>query len=88
MTDRVHALTVILDRDMRTDDVETVTNAIRCLRFVASVEEHVTDLSEHSARERIRHEMQMQLWDLVPLLFKRDPDLVALLNRKREGRRL
>jgi hypothetical protein len=38
MTDRIRTLRVILDRDMRDDDVEVVTGAIRMIRCVAAVE--------------------------------------------------
>ena len=38
MTDRVRVLTVILDREMRDDDVEIVVDAIKLMRYVANVE--------------------------------------------------
>ena len=56
MTDRIHALTVVLDRDMRDDDVECVVDAIRMIRFVASIDTHVTDLRDHQARVRVNRE--------------------------------
>jgi hypothetical protein len=37
MTDRIRTLTVILDRDMRADDVEHVFEAIKMVKFVAEV---------------------------------------------------
>lgn len=53
MTNRICALTVTLDEDIREDDVEELTNAIRCLRHVAKVETVVTEYVEAHA-ERIR----------------------------------
>jgi hypothetical protein len=57
MTDRIHALTVVLEHDMRDDDVEGLIQAIRWLRGVLSVDLHVTDISDHTARERARTEL-------------------------------
>lgn len=61
MTDRIHALTVVLDRDMRDDDVQVVINAIKMIRFVASVGAHVTDVSDYAARERVANEIDSKL---------------------------
>jgi predicted proteasome-type protease len=61
MTDRVHALTVVLDRDMRDDDVQVVIDAIKMIKFVASVGAHVTDVSDYSARERAKSDIEMKL---------------------------
>ena len=38
MTDRIHALTVVLDEDMRIDDAEPLVQAIRMMRHVADVQ--------------------------------------------------
>lgn len=38
MTDRVRTLTVVLDRDYRTDDVEGIVDAIRMTKGVAKVD--------------------------------------------------
>ena len=50
MTDRIHALTVTLDADVREDDVEPIVNAIRQIRHVLSVDQHVSDISQHTGR--------------------------------------
>lgn len=39
MTDRIRTLTVVLDRDMRTDDVEGVKQTIGMIRYVADVQD-------------------------------------------------
>ena len=56
MTDRVHALTVVLDRDIRTDDIEPLISAIKHLRYVADVTPHIVDHDDILARARARHE--------------------------------
>ena len=53
MTDRICALTVTLDEDVRVDDVEVLCSAIRQVRHVAKVEPVVTEYIEAHA-ERIR----------------------------------
>lgn len=50
MTDRFHAFTVVLDRDIREDDAEPIVAAIKMIKGVQSVEPHVVDLEDHSAR--------------------------------------
>jgi len=61
MTDRIHALTVVLDRDYRDDDVEHITKAIEMIRGVASVDLHVTQMEDHMARERVRRELALTI---------------------------
>ena len=57
MTDRIHALTVVLDRDIRDDDLEPIITAIRMIRHVADVQLHVADMGTHTAMVRIRAEL-------------------------------
>ena len=61
MTDRIHSLTVVLDHDIRSDDIETLINAIRLLRGVLTVETHVADIVTLMAEERARHEMRTKI---------------------------
>lgn len=61
MTDRVNALIVVLDKDYRDDDVESLANAIRCLRGVVSVGKNVSNIGDHVARELARTELKMKI---------------------------
>lgn len=61
MTDRAHSLTVVLQRDMRLDDIEDTMNAIRCLRNVAEVSPIVADVVSHMATIRAKQELFEQL---------------------------
>ena len=65
MTDRIHALTVTLDADVREDDLEPIVNAIRQIRHVLSVDQHVSDIAQHSAKIRARTELQEKLWKVL-----------------------
>lgn len=57
MTDRYNALTVVLDRDIREDDAESILAAIRMVRGVLSVTPHVSDFTTHIAEQRVRNEL-------------------------------
>jgi len=65
MTDVVFALTVVLEKDVRTDDLEAITNAIKMIRGVLNVTEHVSDISSFMAEERARHELGEKLWNVL-----------------------
>lgn len=82
MTDRVHALTVTLDRDIRVDDLEHLTGAIGMLRGVASVTEHVADWEDYTARERVRSDVGLALYRAVDGIFRGDKEILALLLRE------
>lgn len=65
MTDRINAITVVLDKDVRIDDAEGLLTAIRQLRGVLSAEPHVSDVRDHMAQERARNELREKLWDAL-----------------------
>jgi hypothetical protein len=65
MTDRINALTVVLEQDYREDDAESLISAIKLLRGVISVEKNVTDLSDHVAEQRAQHELRAKLIKLI-----------------------
>ena len=69
MTDRYNALTVILDRDIRSDDAEEIINAIKMIRGVLKVKPHVADMSDSIADARVKAELTQKLWDV---LLKKD----------------
>jgi len=57
---------VVLDRDMRDDDVEVVKNAIKMVKFVSSVENGlVVDLHDHTARDDLRIGLITDLYGLL-----------------------
>lgn len=65
MTDRLNALTVILERDIRVDDAEPIIAAIKMLKGVGDVVPHVADIEFASAEWRARHELGKQLLAVV-----------------------
>lgn len=62
MTDRVKGFTVTLEKDMRTDDVEVIKNAIEMIRGVAKVDWSIVTADDHFNRTRIRQELSEKLW--------------------------
>ena len=65
MTDRYHTLTVVLERDTRTDDAEPLIAAIGQMRGVLKVSGLVADSSTYMAEERARRELGEQLWSVL-----------------------
>lgn len=65
MTDRVNSLIVVLEDDVREDDVENWVQAIKMLRGVVSVTKNVSDLESHIAEERARHALTSKLWKVL-----------------------
>ena len=72
MTDRIHALTVVLDRDYREDDVQVIIDAIKMIKGVSSVEhdQHVTSYEDYFNRELVRAELQRALYKTISDFFK------------------
>jgi hypothetical protein len=65
MTDRVHSLTVVLDGDIRIDDLQPLIAAIRQMRNVAYVETHVSDVASLMAEVRAKQELQSKLFEAL-----------------------
>lgn len=65
MTDRVHSLTVILEKDTRDDDVECWVSAIRMLKGVISVQKNISDIDYHVAEQRAKQEIRSKLFDII-----------------------
>jgi hypothetical protein len=65
MTDRFHSITVVLERDIREDDAQTVISAILALRGVISATGAVADMTSHMAEQRARNEIAAKLWDVL-----------------------
>ncbi len=57
MTDKVHSLTLVLDGDIREDDLEPLIQALRQFRLVVEVETNVADAA--SFTYQCRADVQM-----------------------------
>lgn len=65
MTDRYHALIVVLEEPIRSDDAQPIIDAIRMLRGVIDVVPQVTDLDHHLAVTKAKYEIAKRLWDAL-----------------------
>lgn len=65
MTNRIHALTVVLEENVREDDAQEIINAIGMIRRVLEVKAHVTDVAQYTSDVRARHELGMKLADVI-----------------------
>jgi len=57
VTDRIHALTLILDDPVRDDDVKHLIAACRMLRGVIRVERHIATSETYTAEARARQKL-------------------------------
>ena len=66
MTDRINALTVILDKDYRDDDIKTITEAVGMIKGVLKVKKHVADsLSQQTAEIRLKTKLFEEICKLL-----------------------
>lgn len=65
MTTRVHSVQVVLERDIREDDVEPLLNAIAQLKGVLRVVPAESTSVSIMAEERAKHELIQRLFDLI-----------------------
>lgn len=66
MSDRVHAITVVLEAGVREDDAAPILDAIRQIRGVESVTAAPVDaLDLHIATSRVRSAISARLWNAL-----------------------
>ena len=65
MTDRIHSLTVVLEKDMREDECEKLICAIMMLRGVLDVTTHIVDANSYMAETRAKSELNMKLFKVI-----------------------
>lgn len=62
MTDRTRILTVVLDRDYRDDDVQSIVDAVKMIKGVISVDINVSDIEEYMAVETAKRELKDKIY--------------------------
>lgn len=65
MTARVNMIFVILEEDIRTDDVQPLMDAIKMMKGVLDVEQHITNPQDILAESRARHELGVKLLEVI-----------------------
>lgn len=69
MTARVRSLTIALDDDIRTDDVESLVNAIKMMRNVLSVTTNEVNPNDWATERRVKLETAQKLTNLITELY-------------------
>ena len=65
MTDRIKGCTVVFEEEIRTDDAESILNAIRSIRGVLSVDGTLSTGSDYFERQRIKIELLKKISQMV-----------------------
>ncbi len=65
MTDRIHSLTIVLEKNTRSDDVQPLIDAIKMMRGVLSVKANVANLDTYTAEIRARSEVIEDLCNII-----------------------
>ena len=65
MTDRANALTVVLDKDYRDDDIESLVNAIKQFKGVIDVSLNISNSTDHIAQMRAKVELKGKIYDVL-----------------------
>ena len=65
MTDRTNHLTVVLEDDYRTDDVDKLIAAIEQMRGVLLVRVGVRSPGDFAAKQQAAHELRMKLYNAL-----------------------
>lgn len=69
MTARIRSLTVALDEDIRTDDVECLVNAIKMMRNVLSVTTNEVNPNDWATERRVKLETAHKLTNIIAELY-------------------
>ena len=65
MTDRINSLVVILDRDYREDDMQSLISAFLLFKGVAGVSANAPDLNSVIAETRARLDLGSKIIDVI-----------------------
>ena len=65
MTDRINAIVVVLENDIRDDQIESLYHAIEQMRGVLSVTGNVTDINTMVVKQRLWQEMINKLFSII-----------------------
>lgn len=65
MTDRIHSLIVVFEKEFREDDTQALIDAIQMLRGVIQVRSIVGTPEHYAAREQAKAELRAQLFGVL-----------------------
>ena len=65
MTDRIHSITLVLDKNIRIDDAESLIAALGLFGGVIEVIPNVACIEDAVAESRVRQELGLKLWAIL-----------------------
>lgn len=65
MTDKIKAITVVLEPNILEYDAGEIVSAISLLKGVVSVQPHIADGSSDIEREQAKHEIWKKICDII-----------------------
>lgn len=65
MTDRIHSIMVVLEKDIRDDEIQPLLDAIQLLRGVLKVKANVTDVDAELAQSRAYQKLRGEVMSLL-----------------------
>lgn len=65
MTDRVKGLTVVLEENIRVDDIEPLVDAIRLMRGVQSVHLQISEGGDFIVECRVRDNLRRKMYEFI-----------------------
>lgn len=65
MTDRIHSITVVLEKDIRVDDAECILDAIKMVKHVLTATGNVSDFESRMAEDRALAKVHEQVFNAI-----------------------
>jgi len=64
MTDRIHSITVVLEKDIRSENAEVIINAITMIKGVLTATPHIVDPVAYMTKARVKSDLLHKIIDL------------------------
>lgn len=65
MGDRVRGFVITLEEDINDEDAEALAEAVRCFRYVASVDSVVADFEALMARQQAKYQLRDKIIKII-----------------------
>jgi len=65
VTDRINSFVVVLEKDIRDDDFETIRQSVLLMRGVLTVKTNVTTPDDLVAQERAKYDLRRKIGDIL-----------------------
>ena len=65
MSDRYAKLTVVLDQEYRSEDLQEILTAIRMVKGVLTVDPHVADFNHYAAKQQAAYELRRKIEEVL-----------------------